>query len=138
MQGMLLVDGLYLATAIAQTGGATDAIRLLPYVHVVGVTLLCSYRTGLKLALWHTLLFLLVIEGARAGVLQDWVGAGHRARAAAGLREGATLTIAGLWVFGTRDRRVLGCERTPAPRSEARPLSALRDGGEDRRRPGVR
>ena len=99
MQGTLLLDGLYLATAIAQTGGATDAIRLLPYVHVVGVTLLCSYRTGLKLALWHTLLFLLVIEGARAGVLQDWVAAGLEPGAAAGLREGATLTIAGLWVF---------------------------------------
>jgi two-component system, cell cycle response regulator len=99
MQGTLLLDGLYLATAIAQTGGGGDAIRLLPYVHVVGVTLLCSYRTGLKLALWHTLLFLLVIEGARAGVLQDWVAAGIEPGAAAGLREGATLTIAGLWVF---------------------------------------
>jgi signal transduction histidine kinase len=99
MQGTLLVDGLYLATAVAQTGGAADAIRLLPYVHVVGVTLLCSYRTGLKLALWHTLLFLLVIEGARADVLQDWVVAGLEPEAAAGLREGATLTIAGLWVF---------------------------------------
>jgi signal transduction histidine kinase len=98
MQGTLLVDGLYLATAIAQTGGATDAIRLLPYVHVVCVTLLCSYRTGLKLALWHTLLFLLVIEGARAGVLHDWVAAGLEPDAAAGLREGASLTIAGLWV----------------------------------------
>lgn len=99
MQGTLLVDGLYLATAVAQTGGAADAIRLLPYVHVVGVTLLCSYRTGLKLALWHTLLFLLVIEGARAGVLQDWVAAGLEPDAVTGLREGATLTIAGLWVF---------------------------------------
>jgi two-component system, cell cycle response regulator len=91
MRGMLLVDGLYLATVIGQMGGAPEAIRLLPYVHVVAVTLLCSYRTGLKLALWHTLLFLLVVEAARADVLQRGL--------APGVEEGAALTVAGLWVF---------------------------------------
>jgi len=95
LQGTLLLDGLYLAIAIAQTGGTAEAIRLLPYVHVVGVTLLCSYRTGLKLALWHTLLFLLVVEGARAGVLEGWMAAGN----ATTVVHGAVLTIAGLWVF---------------------------------------
>ncbi len=95
LQGTLLLDGIYLAIAIAQTGGAADAIRLLPYVHVVGVTLLCSYRTGLKLALWHTLLFLLVVEGARAGVLDGVLPTGSEAT----IVEGATLTVAGLWVF---------------------------------------
>jgi signal transduction histidine kinase len=95
LQGTLLLDGLYLAVAIAQTGGTAEAIRLLPYVHVVGVTLLCSYRTGLKLALWHTLLFLLVVEGARAGVLDGWIAAGYEATVV----HGAALTIAGLWVF---------------------------------------
>jgi signal transduction histidine kinase len=95
LQGALLLDGIYLAIAIAQTGGAVEAIRLLPYVHVVGVTLLCSYRTGLKLALWHTLLFLLMVEGARAGVLDDVLAAGSEAT----LVEGVALTVAGLWVF---------------------------------------
>ena len=95
LQGALLVDGLYLAVAIAQTGGTAEAIRLLPYVHVVAVTLLCSYRTGLKLALWHTLLFVLLLEGARAGALDEWMAAGNETT----LEHGATLTIAGLWVF---------------------------------------
>jgi signal transduction histidine kinase len=95
LQGSLLVDGLYLVTVIALTGGTEEAIRLLPYVHVVGVTLLCSYRTGLKLALWHTLLLLLVIEAARSGVLHGRMAAGIDAN----LEEAATLTIAGLWVF---------------------------------------
>jgi len=92
LQGTLLVDGLYLATAIAETGGTAEAIRLLPYVHVVGVTLLCSYRTGLKLALWHTLLFLLLLEGTRAGVLHDAMAVDIPAIT-------ATLTVAGLWIF---------------------------------------
>jgi signal transduction histidine kinase len=89
------VDGLYLATVIAQTGGAAEAIQLMPYVHVVGVTLLCSYRTGLKLAMWHTLLLLLVIEAARSGVLHGRMAAGIEAN----VEDAAILTIAGLWVF---------------------------------------
>ncbi|MDQ4108298.1 MAG: GAF domain-containing sensor histidine kinase [Actinomycetota bacterium] len=99
LQGTLLVDGLYLATVIAQTAGTAEAIRLLPYVHVVGVTLLCSYRTGLKLALWHTLLFLLVIEAARAGILDGRMTEGIQASFDAGNGEGAVLTVAGLWMF---------------------------------------
>jgi signal transduction histidine kinase len=95
LQGALLLDGIYLAIAVVQTGGEAEAIRLLPYVHVVGVTLLCSYRTGLKLALWHTLLFLLMVEGARAGVLDDVLAVGS----AAIVVEGAGHTVAGLWVF---------------------------------------
>jgi signal transduction histidine kinase len=95
LQGSMLVDGLYLATVIAQTGGTAEAIQLLPYVHVVGVTLLCSYRTGLKLALWHTLLLLLVIESARSGVLHGRMAAGIDSN----VQDAATLTIAGLWVF---------------------------------------
>lgn len=95
LQGSLMVDGLYLATVVAQTGGTAQAIQLLPYIHVVGVTLLCSYRTGLKLALWHTLLLLLVIEAGRSGVLHGRMAAGIEAN----VQDAATYTIAGLWVF---------------------------------------
>jgi signal transduction histidine kinase len=95
LQGSLLVDGIYLATVVAQTGGTAEAIRLMPYVHVVGVTLLCSYRTGLKLALWHTLLLLLVIEAARSGVLHGRMAAGIEEN----VEDAAALSIAGLWVF---------------------------------------
>lgn len=95
LQGSLLVDGVYLAVVVALTGGGVEAVRLLPYVHVVGVTLLCSYRTGLKLALWHTLLLLLTIEAARTGVLHGRIGADVTANVATT----ASLTIAGLWAF---------------------------------------
>jgi signal transduction histidine kinase len=91
LNGSLLMDGLFLALVVAQTGGTAEALLLLPGVHIVGVTLLISYRTGLKIALWHTLLFLLAVEAARAGILQGEVGAA--------LGRGAGLVVAGLWVL---------------------------------------
>ena len=62
LQLMLLLDGLYLAYVMDATGGAASPLRLLVYAHIVAVTLLTSYRTALKIALWHTLLFLVLLE----------------------------------------------------------------------------
>ena len=90
LHGGLLLDGLYLATMVGLTGGAASPLRFLLYVHVVGVTLLCSYRTGLKLALWDTVLFLLGVQAIEADLLP---GATTSAGAA------PALTIAGLWVL---------------------------------------
>jgi len=64
LQLMLLLDGLYLAYVMDATGGAASPLRLLVYAHIVAVTLLTSYRTALKIALWHTLLFLVLLEAA--------------------------------------------------------------------------
>ena len=58
--GMLLVDGLFLAWILYLTGGTQSPLRFLVYVHLIAVTLLASYRTGLKIALWHSLLFFVV------------------------------------------------------------------------------
>lgn len=71
----LLADGLYLALIGAVTGGAQGLAPLLIVAHVAGVTLLASHRTGVKVALWHSLL----IYGT--GELQDlgrltWAGLG--------------------------------------------------------------
>jgi diguanylate cyclase (GGDEF)-like protein len=66
---MLLVDGVYLAWAMYTTGGEASALRLLVYVHLIAVTLLASYRTGLKIALWHSLLFFSVKYAEGAGLL---------------------------------------------------------------------
>ena len=90
LNGSLLVDGIFLAIVIARTGGSAEAL-LLPGVHIVGVTLLLSYRTGLKIALWHTLLFLLAVEAARVGFLHGPVGAA--------LGRGAGLVVASLWAL---------------------------------------
>ncbi|MDQ3957301.1 MAG: diguanylate cyclase [Actinomycetota bacterium] len=67
--GMLLVDGLYLAWILYLTGGTQSPLRFLVYVHLIGVTLLASYRTGLKIALWHSLLFFAVFYAQVSGIV---------------------------------------------------------------------
>jgi len=95
MQGALLLDGIYLAAVLAYTGGATSPLLFLVYVHVVAVTLLCSYRTGLKIALWHTTLFLLVVGSIGAGIMD-----GSTSRAAvSGSGIGTALAVTGLWLL---------------------------------------
>ncbi len=69
MTTMLLVDGLYLAAAMYGTGGTESPMRFLVYLHLVAVSLLASYRTGLKIALWHSLLLFVVLYAQAAGML---------------------------------------------------------------------
>ena len=95
MQGALLLDGIYLAAVVAFTGETTSPLLFLIYVHVVAVTLLCSYRTGLKIALWHTTLFLLVVGSIDAGIIE---GSSSRA-AGSGSGIATALEVTGLWLL---------------------------------------
>lgn len=65
----LLLDGVYVAQVVATSGGEQSALRSLIIVHIVAVTLLVSYRTGLKVAAWHILLLAAVqeVRGADQG-----------------------------------------------------------------------
>ena len=63
---MILFDGLFLAWAMYVTGGTQSPLRFLVYLHLVAVSLLASYRTGLKLALWDSLLLLVVLYAQAA------------------------------------------------------------------------
>src|SRR3990172_3916433 len=65
----LLVDGVFLASAMYATGGTQSPIRFLIYLHLVAVSLLASYRTGLKVALWHSLLLFVVLYAQAAQLL---------------------------------------------------------------------
>ncbi|HEU4673147.1 MAG TPA: EAL domain-containing protein [Candidatus Limnocylindrales bacterium] len=69
LTALLLIDGVYLAAATYVTGGTQSPVRFLVYLHVVAVTLLASYRTGLKIALWHSLLLLVVLYAEAAQLL---------------------------------------------------------------------
>jgi diguanylate cyclase (GGDEF)-like protein len=64
--GLLLVDGVFLIGAMYLTGGMGSPIRFLIYLHLVAVSLLASWRTGLKLALWDSLLLLVVLYAQAA------------------------------------------------------------------------
>lgn len=66
----LLVDGLYLAWVVYLTGGVLSPFRFLFYGHLIAVTLLASYRTGIKIAAWHSLLMLVVLYAQSSGVLE--------------------------------------------------------------------
>jgi two-component system, cell cycle response regulator len=66
---LLMFDGVYLAWASYVTGGTAGPLRYLVLVHLGAVTLLASYRTGVKLALWHSLLQLVVFYAQRADLL---------------------------------------------------------------------
>lgn len=67
--GTLLVDGAYIAWVAHATGGTESPLRFLAFVHIIAVTLLASSRTGLKIALWHSLLFFVVFYAEAAGLL---------------------------------------------------------------------
>jgi signal transduction histidine kinase len=69
VQASLLVDGLYVAWVMLMTGGTESPFRFFIYAHIVAVTLAASYRTGLKIAFWHTLLYLLLFQAALGGFL---------------------------------------------------------------------
>jgi diguanylate cyclase (GGDEF)-like protein len=66
---MLMVDGIYLALAAYAAGGDLGPLRYLAVLHVIAVALLASHRTGMKLALWHSLLLLVVYYGRQAEIL---------------------------------------------------------------------
>jgi diguanylate cyclase (GGDEF)-like protein len=94
----LLVDGVYLAWVLYTAGGVLSPLRFLLFVHVIAVTLLASYRTGLKITLWHSLLSFVVYYAQSSGVLdvKDAIGGGDAA--SADFTHSALFTIGALLV----------------------------------------
>ncbi|HEV7887495.1 MAG TPA: sensor domain-containing diguanylate cyclase [Acidimicrobiales bacterium] len=66
---MLMTDAVYLSWAAYATGGTISAARYLIVAHLVVVCLLASYRTGLKLALWYSLLLLTIFYAQQSEIL---------------------------------------------------------------------
>ena len=66
---ILLGDGLLFALLSQLTGGLGSPVRFLVVLHLVVVTLVASHRTGVKLAIWHSLLALVVAEAVEIGWL---------------------------------------------------------------------
>jgi two-component system cell cycle response regulator len=57
---MQLVDVAYIALVMAPMGGPESHLVFLFYVHLIAVTLLGTYRTGIRMALIDSLLFILL------------------------------------------------------------------------------
>jgi diguanylate cyclase (GGDEF)-like protein len=96
MTALLLIDGLYLAAAMYATGGAQSPIRFLVYLHLVAVSLLASYRTGLKMALWDSLL-LFVLLYAQAAQLMPAVDV--QPGVAIAFEQMPVLNVTAFWLF---------------------------------------
>src|SRR5947209_15518050 len=77
---MLITDGVYLAWVTYATGGTASALRYLVIIHLIAVTLMASYRTGLKLALWHSLLLFVVYYAEGAKILDRLHSVGFEAQ----------------------------------------------------------
>src|ERR687886_180029 len=69
--GLLLLDGLFLVWATYLAGGVGSPVSYLVIAYVVAVTLLASYRAGLKLVLWQSLLLLAAFYLRDTGVLAE-------------------------------------------------------------------
>lgn len=97
--GMLLADGVYLAWIMYLTGFVQSPLRFMLYLHLIAVTLLASYRTGLKIALWHSLLFFVVFHAQLAGLL-DPRGPGLQTSGMEGLVESrpSIFNVVAFWV----------------------------------------
>lgn len=95
---MLVMDGIYLAWVAFATGGPTSPLRFLIYLHLIGVTLLASYRTGLKVALWHSLMFFVAFYAQLAGWVEPFVPIrGSVEAAAAEFNRLSVLNILAFW-----------------------------------------
>ena len=73
---VLVVDGCYLAWIAWAVHGQGGPLPYLTLVHLIVVALLASYRTGVKLALWHSALAAapLYLVPATAGTFSDLLG----------------------------------------------------------------
>jgi diguanylate cyclase (GGDEF)-like protein len=93
---LFLLDGVFLAYAMYATGGTQSPVRFLVYLQLIAVCLLASYRTGLKMALWDSLLLFVVIyaQAARLVPAVD-VTAGE----AVSFDEMPVLNVTSFWLF---------------------------------------
>ena len=73
---MVMVDGAYLAAVAYATGGSLSPARYLIVLELLTVSLLASHRTGMKLAMWHSLLLLVTYYAQKGHLLHDFASGG--------------------------------------------------------------
>ena len=109
VSALLVVDGIFLAYVVAQTGGLDSLLVFLIYFHIVAVTLVASYRTGLKVAIWHALL---MVGGSSAVVAYYLQGENSGNEQAVAFRASTLLVLAvGAAAFSSLNERGLNHSR---------------------------
>ncbi|HXW78645.1 MAG TPA: sensor domain-containing diguanylate cyclase [Acidimicrobiales bacterium] len=100
LQQMLLpVDSVYLALLTVPSGGAQSDFILLFAVQLITVTLLASPRTGIRLAMWDSVLLIAISLLQLGGPIGQLLGAEKVVSPSAGV---VAVRIVGLWaVAGT-------------------------------------
>jgi diguanylate cyclase (GGDEF)-like protein len=93
---MLMVDGIWMAWACYLTGGTTSPLRYAILLHLGAVALLASYRTGIKLAVWHSLLLVTTRNLVESRVLDPTTPAGLRGYGSDDERLGIFIVV--LWL----------------------------------------
>ncbi|MDQ1685415.1 MAG: hypothetical protein QOC82_2152 [Frankiaceae bacterium] len=74
---LLIIDGFYLCWVASVSGGSVSPLRWIAVLHVMMTALLASYRTAVKLAVWHTLLALVTLQILDAGYGAEAFGVKH-------------------------------------------------------------
>ncbi|PPK92406.1 diguanylate cyclase (GGDEF)-like protein [Kineococcus xinjiangensis] len=69
----LILDGVYLGWMFRCLEGLDGPMGYVLVLHAMSITLLASFRTGVKLVLWHSLVLLVVLEADRVGLLGESV-----------------------------------------------------------------
>jgi signal transduction histidine kinase len=125
--GTLLLDGLYLAWVAYATGGAGSPLRFLIALHVVAVMLLASYRTGLKVTAWHSILFFVVVYAQAAGLLAVRESVPSSLPGHGQFELVAVLVVGGLWVIalGTAAFSAVGERELRTQRIDLERLSTM-------------
>ena len=101
VRAMLLVDVAYLGAALVATGGPQSHLAFLVHLHVIAVTLLVSYRTGLRVALAHSVMLFAgyVVRAADLVAAPAWLAPGLAA--SGDLRRSAVFGSLGFWAVAT-------------------------------------
>lgn len=136
--GLLLVDGIYLAWAMYATGGTQSPLRFLVYLHLIAVTLLASYRTGLKVALWHSLLFFVVFYAQAAALIAPSGGTGELTPDSPEFTRTSVFNVLAFWLvaIGTATFSALNERELRRRQADLEDLAGMATSLQDARHPG--
>lgn len=93
---MIVIDVVYIALIMAPTGGPHSQLVFLFYVHLIAVTLLGTHRTGLRMALCDSLLFILLYTFSVNSEISTLLGATKVPRPAT---SAVVLSILAFWLI---------------------------------------